>query len=268
MANIQALAESVLLSSKQYKKNISLINYLLLIFAIISIYTFGITLYVISALVVLMQLSTWCMILKSEQKKETGQALIRHNLIEKGFNKEFPARLSYLKGELTNSENDSAKYLERDNYYSVPPDTDKRFLCMLKESCFWTSSLYQRCYKEKVISVVFMSLLFLTLLMSATIIEQPPDESFSLQRTFMVIIGMFPLWQNIKDSLNFNSAMTKLKEIDNALEGEPKSTPELLMLFSEYSVITSSTPLIPDEVYVKNKGKIQENWDIRVSNSN
>jgi len=268
MAKTQALSESVLASSKEYNKYINKVNYLLLILAIVSIYTVGTSLYIASSIVVLFQLAIWYMLLESEKKKVIGQALIRHDLIEKGFDEKFPAKLSYLKSQLTDSESDSAEYLERDDYYAIPADTDKRFLSMLKESCFWTSNLYQNCYQEEKNRVIFMSLLFLILLMSVAFIDLQPDENFSLQRTFMVIIGTFPVWQSIKDSLKFDSAKDKLKAIDSELEAESKSISELLMLFSEYSVITSSTPLIPDELYVKHKDKIQENWDVRIANKN
>jgi hypothetical protein len=199
----------------------------------------------------------------AENKKVLGQALIRHNLIEKGFGEKFPTKLSYLRNQITNSENDGARYLKRDDYYKAPQKADENFLSLLKESCFWTSSLYRYCIRSEVIRIIIMTLILIVSLVSVTFFDQTPDSNFSVQRALMVVVGTFPFWQSIKNAIKYNFAMNKLKDIDSELKHKPKSLPELSMLFAEYSVITSATPLIPDELYVKNRKKIQSIWDSR-----
>jgi hypothetical protein len=186
----------------------------------------------------------------------------------KGFDVEFPVRLSYLKNQITKRECDSAEYLERNNYYTIPADSNDTFLSMLKESCFWSSSLYRECLKADVFRIMITLALFTVLIISASLLYQSPDTNFSIQRALLVIIGTLPVWQSIKGALKFNIATNKLKDIDSELEAKPQSISELLLLFSEYGVITSATPLIPDELYLKHQAKIQENWDTRQVSSN
>ena len=70
----------------------------------------------------------------------------------------------------------------------------------------------------------------------------------------------FPLWNEIQNAIKYGEAHNKLSQIDYRLSLMSYNMPVILSIFSDYNVITSNTPLIPQSVYEKESEKLNRLW--------
>ncbi|KJF93243.1 hypothetical protein [Photobacterium angustum] len=263
MASIQSLSSAVLDNAKKYSKYESLLHLVTFICAASSIFLTGNWLYIIALVAMLSELSAWLLSKATNNKKSLGQELIRLNIIQKSYGSDMSVDLAYLKSRVTSDEFKKADKFENSNYYATDESSPKvRLVDIIQESCFWSQHLYQACKQRAVRNSILLAVLILALIVTGLSVTSS-DANFSIPRLALLFLMSFPLWNYIDEAISFGCATSKLTSIDQRLGTSKLSVPNLLSLFSEYNVVTSNTPLIPQKVFESEQGQLNKLWDER-----
>jgi len=265
MASIQSLSSAVLDKAKKYSKYENFLHLVTFICAASSIFLIGNWLYVAAVTALVSEFSSWLLSKSTNSKKSLGQELIRFNLIQKSYGSDMSVDLAYLKSKVTKDEFKKAKEFENSNYYAtddVSPEV--RLVEMIQESCFWSQHLYQAC-KQRAIKISILLAVIIVILIITGLSVITSDENYTLPRLALLFLMFFPLWNGIDNVISFGKATSKLTSIDQQLRTLKCEFPDLLSLFSEYNIVTSNTPLIPQKVFEEEQEKLNSLWAERVA---
>jgi hypothetical protein len=264
MASIQSLSSAVLDNAKLYSKYEALLHFVTFVCAASSIFLAGNWLYVVAIIALLSEFSSWTLSKSTSSKKSLGQELIRLNIIQNSYGSDMSVDLVYLKSKVTQSEFKKAKDFENSNYYATDDSSpETRLVDIIQESCFWSQHLYQACKQRAIKNSILIAVVIIVLIIIGLSVITA-DENYTLPRLAILFLMFFPLWNGIDSSIHFGSATSKLTSIDQRLSSSKHRFPELLVLFSEYNVVTSNTPLIPQKVFEQEKDKLNTLWAERV----
>jgi hypothetical protein len=264
MASIQSLSSAVLDNAKRYSMYEAFLHFVTFVCAASSIFLAGNWLYVVAVIALLSEFSSWILSKSTNNKKSLGQELIRLNIIQKSYGSDMSVDLAYLKSKVTQSEFEKAKNFENSNYYATDDSSpEARLVDIIQESCFWSQHLYQACKQRAIKNSILIAVIILILIITGLSVITA-DENYTLPRLAILFLMFFPLWNGIDSSINFGIATSKLTSIDQRLSSSRNGFPELLVLFAEYNVVTSNTPLIPQKVFEQEKDKLNTLWAERV----
>ena len=172
--------------------------------------------------------------------------------------------LAYLKSKVTQSEFKKANDFENSSYYATDDfSPEVRLVDMIQESCFWSQHLYQACKQRAIKNSILIAVVIVILIITGLSVITP-DGNYTLPRLAILFLMFFPLWNGIDSSISFGNATSKLTSIDQRLSTSRRGFPELLALFTEYNVVTSNTPLIPQKVFEEEQDKLNTLWADRV----
>lgn len=197
---------------------------------------------------------------QASDKKRIGQHLLRLNILSKAFNFTPSLELSYLKSEIDPKEEMRVDHYSVNDYYSST-DCDElmKLKGMLAESCFWTQALYKESTKLALRFLIVYLLLFVVIVAFFIGFDFFSEKS-SLVRFFILLLTCVPLREKLMSYLRFKHAQEELTKLDYKLKNVDVSLSSLLVVLTDYCVITSYTPLIRDNVYDENKERLNKIW--------
>lgn len=264
MASLQSLSSAVLDNAKIKAKYKIYLHLLTFICAALSIFLNGYWLYLLAVVALLSELIAWFLSLSIESKKSLGQEILRLNILKQAFGSNMAADIAYLKSKVSQKEYSKAEEFEKRAYYATESEEpERRLVDIIQESCFWSQHLYQSCQASSIRTSIFLSVLIVVLIITGpTIIGT--DSNYSIPRLSILFLTFFPLWGSIESAVSYSSAAEKLRSIDQRLNNITYQQSSILLIFAEYNVITSKTPLIPQKVYNSEKDKLNELWRERV----
>jgi hypothetical protein len=267
MASLQGLSSAVLDNAKTKAKYKICLHILTFICAALSIFLNGYWLYLLAVVALLSELSSWFLSLSIESKKSLGQEILRLNILKQAFGSNMAADIAYLKSKVNQKEYSKAEEFEKGTYYATEnEEPEKRLVDIIQESCFWSQHLYQSCQAKSICITIFLSVLIVVLIITGLAILGT-DSNYSIPRLSILFLTFFPLWGSIENSVSYSSAAEKLRNIDQRLNNISYEQSSILLIFAEYNVVTSKTPLIPQKVYDSEKDKLNGLWSERVSNN-
>lgn len=265
MASIQSLSSAVLNNAKQYSKYESFLHFITFTCAAVSIFLNGNWLYLVAVIALIAEFCSWLLSKSTSSKKSLGQELIRLNIIQNSYGSNMSVDLAYLKSKVTNSEFNKASSFENSDYYATDDLTPEvRLVEIIQESCFWSQHLYQACKQRAIANSILLSILIIVLIITGLSLISS-DANFTLPRLALLFLMFFPLWNGIDKAISFGSATSKLTSIDQQLSASKCAFPDLLLLFAEYNVVTSKTPLIPQKVFENEQDKLNLLWAERIA---
>ncbi|PTP90347.1 hypothetical protein [Vibrio splendidus] len=265
MASIQSLSSAVLDNAKKHSKFEIVLHLITFICAALSIFITGNWLYIMALTAMLTEFSAWIISKTTNNKKSLGQELIRLNIIKNAYGSDMSVDLAYLKSRVTSDEFKKASKFENNNYYATDEFApEERLVAIIRESCFWSQHLYQASKQRAIRHSILLAVLIVALIITGLSLT-PNDANYSVPRLALLFLMFFPLWTGIDKAISFGNATSKLTSIDQQLGAYKLATPNLLSLFAEYNVVTSNTPLIPQEVFDSEREKLNALWDERVA---
>lgn len=267
MASLQSLSSAVLDSAKEKSKCKNALHILTFICAALSIFLNGCWLYILAVIALLSELSSWFLSLSIESKKSLGQEILRLNILKQAFGSNMAADIAYLKSKVNKKEYSKAEEFENQAYYATESEeAERRLVEIIQESCFWSQHLYQSCQARSTRISIFLSVLIIVLIITGLALIGT-DSSYSIPRLSLLFLTFFPLWGSVENAVSFSSAAEKLRSIDQRLNNINYEQPSILLIFAEYNVVTSKTPLIPQKVYESEKDKLNNLWSERVGDN-
>jgi hypothetical protein len=263
MASLQSLSSAVLDTAKSMAR----IRYFLHLFTFLlvstSIFYNGSLLYACGILALLSEVSCWFISLSSARKKSLGQEILRLNILQQAYGAGMNIDTAYLKTRVSASEYTKSNKFENTEYYSSNHENPgDRLKNILQESCFWSQHLYSACWDRAVKIGVALSVVILVLIIIG-LSTIDIDSNYSYPRFALLLLTFFPLWEQIGKAISFSSAASRLSLIDHRMEAGIDGEASLLAIFADYNVVTSNTPLIPQNVYEKEQDKLNQLWDER-----
>jgi hypothetical protein len=264
MDSLQGLSSVVLDSAKTKSKYKSALHIVTFVCAALSIFSNGHWLYLLAVIAAVSEIISWVLSLSIESKKSLGQEILRLNILQQAFGSKMEVEVSYCKSKVDKRDYPKSERFDNQAYYATEnPEPEKRLVDILQESCFWSQHLYQRCQKRAVtFSVVLLILILVLVNPGLTLIGS--DSNYSVARLSLLFLMFSPLWSSISNALSFSSASNKMMSIDQRLRNIGYEQSSILFIFTEYNVVTSNTPLIPQKVYESEQSKLNELWDERV----
>ena len=197
------------------------------------------------------------------KKKKLGQQCSRVSILSNGLGVSDAVAVSYLNSEISEAELNSEAKFQVDNYYSSTEAAGpQRLKEILVESCYWTTNLYKKSYESIRSSLIIYSLVYIAILLFSLEFNFI-RESMPFDKIVILIISAAPLKDLLNDSIKFNNSSNALRRLDERLSTVSFSSNEVLLVFSDYAVITSNTPLISDSIYKKNQKQLNESWKKR-----
>ncbi len=264
MQNLQALSSAVLASSKKKNLHVERCHYFIFFLAAVSIFTPEQAAVIFAVLIGVIELVIFVFSLQANGKKVLGQNLLRANILSESFSLNQSLDLSYLKASVTDEELRKSPDYKVENYYSIDRNEDERYKLkkILSESCFWTRNLYDNKKDSARNFLIFYSCLFIAMVLVSFYFDFF-DEKSSLTRLIILLLTCVPLKDKIIEYLRFRDGKEKLEKLDLKLETMGEEIGKLMIIWSDYCVITSHTPLIDDKIYDKNKDRLNSLWNER-----
>lgn len=109
--------------------------------------------------------------------------------------------------------------------------------------------------------------LFNLTLLTANIALRPSEDDISLAKLFILILTIVPLKDAIQNYYEYMHASIELASLDLTLSKINMAIGPLLIVLTDYSVVTAYTPLISDKIYKKHKNKLNTLWEERQKNN-
>ena len=264
MDNLQSLSSAVLDSAKTKVTQKNALHFLTFTFVALSVVITGHWLYILAVAAFISEFFSWVVSWSADNKKSLGQELLRLNILQQAFGSRMSVDIAYLKSKITESEYLQAGQYKQDNYYATAQQNpEKRLVEILRESCFWSQHLYQKCSSSAVLTSAGLLLAIVILTVTGlTLVET--DINYSIPRLSLLFLMFFPLWSSIDNAIKYSSAARKLAGIDQRIGNIGYEPAGILSIFSEYNIVTSGTPLIPQKVYDREQMKLNSLWNERV----
>lgn len=258
-----SLTSSVLDSSKNLQRNSSILQWVILVIACISVFFAGDVSYCLAVLILLLELGILLLKHFAAKKKKLGQQCSRVSILSNGLGVSDAVAVSYLNSEISEEEFKSEAKFQVDDYYSSTETAGpQRLKEILVESCYWTTNLYKKSYESIRTSLIVYSSVYIAILFFSLDFNFI-RESMPFDKIMILIISAAPLKDLLNDAIKFNNSSSDLRRLDERLSTDSCSSDEVLLVFSDYAVITSNTPLISDSIYKKNQKQLNNSWKIR-----
>lgn len=263
MASLQGLSSAVLATAKRLFKYKTACHWITFASAAASIFAAGVWLYALAFIALLSELISWFLSISAGNKKALGQELLRLNILKQAYRGEMAIDIAYLKARVSDADLVAGEEFDNPEYYSAnDSDPTERLIDILQESCFWSQHLYGACGNQAIKASVGLAIVILLVIVIGLSVAEH-DPNYSAPRLAILFLMLVPLWTEIGKSLSFGFASAKLTLIDHRLDSASQDSASMLAVFSDYNVVTSNAPLIPQKTYEKERDRLNALWSER-----
>ena len=140
-----------------------------------------------------------------------------------------------------------------------------RLRYVIQEDAFFTAQLCGTAAKRVALpGLVSLSALVALLVVAAS--SGSADVASWVARGVAVVLTLAVSLQRLSDAVRYRNASAKAAAIDRALEklGPQPALEELLPHLGNYDVVAASIPAIPEEVYRRERDRIESIWQSRI----
>lgn len=238
--------------------------------ALTSLFTNNYVLYITAVIAFIASAASFSFRFIANRKKTLGHLLHRTSILAKAYEiSDDSFDTAYLLSSIPTSLNrfipKSIGKMKVSGTYKLPPNQigSSKLRWMIQENAFFNTTLYGACANQAIRKLVIFTGLFLLLIFLILPITDGVTE-YIILRIILVTLSLDILYDQIDQCLSWSYASKSMQEIENEL-ARLKTVPEhrILLLFSNYQVIISSTPAIKEDVYVDNEERLNNGWEQR-----
>jgi len=199
---------------------------------------------------------------KSKSSHSVAERARRAIIFSKGLGIKLSSK-SYtdLKMLFSVNENDGTKY-EDPNYFTASASYgNKKLAEIIEESSFWSKHLYKMSaqrYWRYFVAILLISIIGLLLLPILNI----GSADILIAQVFSLILIWVITGNIFTTAMSFTSAASFVDNIETRLDSMAAHNEfdDVLIIVSDYNALVGSTPIIPSNLYDRNKDRLNKLW--------
>lgn len=245
------------------------IEMLIIAFSITSIFVSGNLIFIITALMFIAQIGVFWLNKIRSRDESLAHRLHEYAILYSNFrNSTFNFDISQIKGSISSSVHELVEKQKTDpdsSDYLVDDTAKNALLLMIQENAFWNYHLYNASFWRAIFKIVvpIIGMAFIALLI---FILNPGlvDKEYTAPRILIAILAANVVFSQVDNIFKWYSGAKEMLELDNIIARDTEKSDDFwLHIFAKYNIAKTSTPLVADSIYRKNKDKLNKAWESR-----
>lgn len=213
----------------------------------------------------------WVFTFRTERLRETAERARRILTLVNGFGYEVSNKeLTDLLASFTATEEEGKKWEDAEYFVANEERGYERFAAILQESSFYSKHLYDSSARQ-----VWTWFIVVSVVSVLALLALPSVSNQQWVLTIAQVVSLILMFLVSADLLGramaFTGASNTIAKIDERLEGHNLpdfDEHDLIFIWGDYNAAVQNTPLIPTNVYEKQKDKLSELFARRINREN